>query len=346
MNQIATAINKALRCGSDFYAYRLPLDGEAHFHASVSPGFKSQSGFRIVPFDAEFAGFDEIAIYQEFTAPEFLNADIPSQPINAILPDATTKAQYGEAIDKCLHLLHTRELDKIVLSKVVVCDFKDMDWGTFFNILAEKYQDAFVFIYQTNATGAWIGATPETLGSYHNGIFTTMALAGTRAAGTPEEWGNKEIKEQEFVAEYISSILKQKGILYKMSHRFTKHAGQVEHLCNSFRMHTTKTDAEELVSLLHPTPAVSGIPKEKAIQQIRETEPHCRSCYGGYVGPFSPSGFDYFVNLRSMQFNADRQALFCGGGITAESDTTAEWEETEAKSETLKSILYKMAWLQ
>ena len=79
------------------------------------------------------------------------------------------------------------------------------------------------------------------------------------------------------------------------------------------------------------------LPSKTAISKI---ESHPRTYYGGYLGPVTSSGFDYFVNLRSLTFDKDSQILFCGGGLTVDSNEDSEWSETEAKSQTMKTILY------
>ena len=84
---------------------------------------------------------------------------------------------------------------------------------------------------------------------------------------------------------------------------------------------------------------MAGLPKQKAIELIREAEHHDREYYGGYIGPFSSDEFHYFVNLRSMQFDNDKCRIFVGGGIVSDSVPESEWLETEAKSKTLLSLL-------
>jgi len=94
-----------------------------------------------------------------------------------------------------------------------------------------------------------------------------------------------------------------------------------------------------LIEKLHPTPALAGLPKQKAIELIHKSEHHDREYYGGYIGPFAPNDFHYFVNLRSMKFDSYKCRIFVGGGIVSDSVPESEWLETEAKSKTLLSLL-------
>lgn len=344
---LVKVINKAIAYGIPFFAYRLPDDGlSLCFGAQTSDsGDTASCGFKIEPFDCRKSRFSRI-ICPQLSAGEFIRWKPQESPPSSRYPatafQTTGKSQYFRSIGQCLDLLRSEKLDKIVLSKIIAFDFEDTNWGQFFSDLEAKYPSAFVFIYYTPETGGWAGATPETLGRYSDGKFHTMALAGTRKTGSGYDWTEKEIREQEFVADYISATFSGLGIPFDVSEKATHSAGCVEHLCNYFTADIADSAmAEKLVAALHPTPAVSGIPQRKAMDAIAAIESHERHCYGGYIGPFSPGRFDYFVNLRSLYFNGNTQTLFCGGGITADSKAGSEWEETEAKSATLAPVLKK-----
>lgn len=340
MDHLLKAINKAVVNGCTFYAYRLPGDRLCHFSATSDCNSTSVlSGFKVKPFDST----DTIIIPQSLSAYDFCSIEhLPSSKISSLNFHQTSRSEYNDEFDLCLEKIRSGILDKIVLSKVIVCDNDNIDWGQAFNRMVESYPNAFVFIYNSPRTGAWAGASPETLARYHDATFTTMALAGTKPATDKSAWREKELTEQEYVANYIESIFSQSDILFNKSEKKTVKAGNVKHLCNFFDAHIPSLPvAEQLVDSLHPTPALCGLPTDIAKAAIRDIERNPRQCYGGYVGPFSPSGFDYFVNLRSMAFDKHSQALFCGGGLTIDSVADDEWTETEAKALTMKGILSK-----
>ena len=123
--------------------------------------------------------------------------------------------------------------------------------------------------------------------------------------------------------------------------RFSRKAGQVEHLCTpiSLKVGSANGRLAEILSVLHPTPAVGGYPKELAMEWIRRVEPHERRYYGGYLGPMFGEHVRLFVNLRCMEVDDSRLRLYVGGGLTDKSDPESEWKETEAKAQTLLSII-------
>jgi para-aminobenzoate synthetase component 1 len=87
--------------------------------------------------------------------------------------------------------------------------------------------------------------------------------------------------------------------------------------------------AAELISATFPPASVTGTPKIRARQLLSEWEPHRRGVYCGTVGMASPvAGWELNVAIRTVEFDADsRVVLGVGGGITADSDPAAEWQE-------------------
>ena len=340
MQPESEAIDIALHRRIPFYAYN--HSGKTIFSAQPDSNYTCGEGFTAVPFDI-CSTHPTVKIYRQLSAAETIKqcTAIPEQPLPVISSESTTYDGYMQSISECLRQLQSGQLHKVVLSKVITTAHHIQLWGEFFDKLCETYPDAFKFVFFSEATGAWIGATPETLGEYQNSTFTTMALAGTRKRGTRSEWDDKDIREQSYVAQYIADTIRSAGLESAMSERFTKQAGGVEHLCNTFTVRCTLAKARHLATTLHPTPALAGLPKQEAIDLINGTESHDREYYGGYIGPFTETGFHYFVNLRSMKFDNTKCRIYAGGGIVAGSHPQSEWLETESKALTLLSILNK-----
>jgi len=99
---------------------------------------------------------------------------------------------------------------------------------------------------------------------------------------------------------------------------------------------------QNFINELHPSSAISGMPKHTAITNIKEAETHHRKLYTGYLGFEKGDSINYFVNLRCMQVHKESATLYLGGGITKESILESEWEETEHKAQSLLSPLEKM----
>ena len=120
----------------------------------------------------------------------------------------------------------------------------------------------------------------------------------------------------------------------------TIEAGSVQHLKTTISAQLNSTDQLfTLVSELHPTPAVGGLPKNAAIELILDKESYDRKYYTGFLGPVTKNLSQLFVNLRCLEVLGDSVCLYVGAGITAASDPEAEWEETKLKAQTLLSVL-------
>ena len=87
-----------------------------------------------------------------------------------------------------------------------------------------------------------------------------------------------------------------------------------------------------LLEKLHPTPALGGAPRDKAMAFIGADEPVTRGWYGAPVGFLNPDlGGKFGVAIRSAVAQRDRVWAYAGAGIVADSDPASEWDETAIK---------------
>ena len=83
-----------------------------------------------------------------------------------------------------------------------------------------------------------------------------------------------------------------------------------------------------LLPALFPCGSVTGAPKIRAMQIIRELEPYPRGVYCGSVGWMAPDGdCDFSVAIRTLSIEGGRVTMNVGGGIVADSTAQGEWEE-------------------
>ena len=143
--------------------------------------------------------------------------------------------------------------------------------------------------------------------------------------------------------EHIETVLDQCGITdYKKDPPQSILAGNLLHRVThiQFSHHQLQNSTADFLHLLHPTPAVCGIPRDKSLDKIQQLEKHNREYYSGYCGSLNFIGnTDLFVNLRCMKILPDFLALFVGGGLTDKSVPEDEWEETKLKANTLLSVI-------
>jgi para-aminobenzoate synthetase component I len=96
----------------------------------------------------------------------------------------------------------------------------------------------------------------------------------------------------------------------------------------------------DVVRALFPGGSITGAPKIRAMEIIDELEPNRRSLYTGAIGYFSQGGSSGFnIAIRTILVEGDRASFQVGGGIVADSDPAAEYEETLAKGRGMLAVL-------
>lgn len=253
------------------------------------------------------------------------------------------KTDFKKLVQSIVTHINQKQYSKIVAARVKQIN-KPTSFNpiAFFHQLCEAYSNAFVSLVYTPSAGIWMGATPEVLLQYGHDKFTAYSLAGTKTKAKTT-WGEKEIQEQKFVtACIVKSLQKVAGKTPHLSPTRTIRAGNLFHLRNIVTLRANTPDLwPQLAEQLHPTPAVAGLPVDNAINYIAQHEPNPRLYYSGFMGPVNiQSQINLYVNLRCMHIGSKQLNLYSGCGVTALSDSDAEWMETENKLDTLLKVLF------
>jgi isochorismate synthase len=205
----------------------------------------------------------------------------------------------------------------------------------------DRFPTSMVYLVYTRKGGRWFGCTPELLLEGYGMKWHTMALAGTRT-WEHGNWNEKNSHEQRMVSDYIEGQLQSLGARITRHGPYTSKAGHLFHLRTDYTFHLPKpTSPLKILNLLHPTPALCGLPKMEAWNFIRLFERNKRMYYGGYLGPLNlRAETNIFVNIRCAQMRPGGKALFfAGGGLTRNSIFSEEKEEIKRKMETLLAAL-------
>lgn len=251
-----------------------------------------------------------------------------------------SKKKYLELGFKTLDLIQSKKIEKLVLSRIEKIPFDKQNCQNLFEIFCENYPDAFIYYFEDDILGSWIGVSPELLLNGFSNSFETHSIAGTKVLNDDSEWKKKDIEEHNFVSDYIfETIQKLNPSNMKINSKETIKAGPVKHLKTSFFFTLNGKTIWDVVSLLHPTPAVFGYPKLKSAQAIESIEKHDRELYTGYFGLIDGDNVYLNVNLRCAKIVNDNLFLFLGGGYTKDSIPELEWQETENKKKTFTDVL-------
>lgn len=202
---------------------------------------------------------------------------------------------------------------------------------------------------------ALIGATPELLVQKSGASVVSHPLAGSaarhadpaadRAARQTLEASDKDRREHAIVVEDILDRLSplcrnlarpaapEVAATASMWHLGTRIEGQLK---------DPSMPSVLIASILHPTPAVCGVPVADAARLIRRLEPVARDFYAGAVGWCDLDGQGdgaWFVAIRCADITGATARLFAGAGIVAGSDPAEEAAETGAKFGAMLGIL-------
>lgn len=285
---------------------------------------------------------------------------------------ARIAASYATAFTAFHQAITAGRFAKLVLARTAEEPAVDVDSHIqLFHQACHLYPRLFVALVSTPQSGTWLVATPEILLEGQNGHWRTIALAGTmrltgndlNSEGEQLSWSVKDIREQRYVAAYIADTLRSQGIDFTEDGPRSVRAANLVHLRTDFTFSVPSDVSPEcsdaspvydnkctrvgsLLAALHPTPAVCGLPKADALQFILANEPAPRRYYSGFMGPIGMDSGQggvsthLYVTLRCMELCPDVCRLYAGGGLLAESTLQKEWQETEAKLQTMRQLLY------
>lgn len=248
-------------------------------------------------------------------------------------------------VKRVLRRIEAGEADKVVLARTLeVAPDAPVEPHELVAALWRENRGSHVFLFEPAPGHALVGAAPETVAVFANGVFRATAVAGSAGVGTnsvetaylADRLFNsaKDRAEHDFVVRDMVARLEALGC--EVSRDVEPHVlalARIQHL-------ETKIAAQlprgltllDVLASLHPTPAVCGSPREVALSVLSESEQFDRGWYAGPVGWLDASGRGIFVPaLRSAVCFDGRWRLFAGAGIVAGSDPAAEWEETEIK---------------
>ena len=246
--------------------------------------------------------------------------------------------------------LETGLFRKIVLARCVdEASEEPIDPMELFRRACMLYPRMFISLVSTPKSGVWLTATPEILLEGKGSNWRTIALAGTMklagdqliGEGETVCWPTKDIQEQRIVTTYIAECLEQfTGDFHEEGPR-TVRAANLVHLRSDFTF--SLPDCQHLGDLLHtlhPTPAVCGLPKRETFNFIIQNEHSPRRYYSGFMGMLDPVGDTHlYVSLRCMNIEGNHYHLYAGGGLLKDSILEQEWQETEAKLETMRRCI-------
>lgn len=274
----------------------------------------------------------------------------PEAPPDLALPpmgrrsDLPDRAGWHAMVDRALTDIEAGGLEKVVVARESLFQAADsIAPVALLRRLADQAPSCYHFCFHPAPGRAFIGASPERLFKRANAYLRTEALAGTRPRGRTDAadhmmgetllHSDKERREHQIVVRAIETLLRP-----KCRHIEIENAPSLMRLRHCQHLHTRieaildDPDADaSLIECLHPTPAVGGLPRSRALQWIAAQEPFDRGIYAAPAGWVGYDAAEFCVAIRSGLVQENTLAVYTGAGIVAGADPEEEWEEINSK---------------
>lgn len=252
--------------------------------------------------------------------------------------------EWKQSVDEVVEELKKGSLKKVVLARELRLYFdQKVKAEVILEKLYNQQPDSFIFAFESNGD-CFIGATPERLVKKQGDNVFSTCLAGSIKRGRTEEEDKflgqtllndqKNLIEHGFVVEMIKEALEEscEEIILPEKPQLMK-IRDIQHLYTPV-IGKCQQDASLLllVERLHPTPALGGLPKQEAVEKIRDVEELDRGFYAAPLGWVDYQGNGEFsVSIRSGLIQGKEASIFAGCGVVANSDSESEYLETSLK---------------
>lgn len=258
------------------------------------------------------------------------------------------KATVKQAVEE----INSGDTQKIVLARELNVQLSSAaNIASMLDMFQRTQENSFLFAIEYNGD-CFMGATPERLVRMDKERVLSTCLAGTIRRGASQKEDDalgqellndrKNREEHDFVVKMIRDGLRmycddihipEVPVTYPLKH--LQHLYTPVHALLKKGYHIT-----DIVEALHPTPALGGVPRDKALGFIRNNENLERGWYGAPLGWFdSNQNGEFAVSIRSGLVKGNSVSLFAGCGIMGESDPEDEYKETMIKFSPMLSVL-------
>lgn len=250
-------------------------------------------------------------------------------------------AWWMQLVGRATERIRAGELRKVVLAReVVVTANRAVDPRPALQRLRAAYPTCYV-----SYVDGFACASPELLVSRQGDVVRAHPMAGTAARlGDPAADAklaasllanaNYRHEHQLTIDMVHDTLLPWCSFLDAEPEPSVVAVANVQHLATLVEGRLSKPEPSvlELVTTLHPTPAVGGDPRPAALALQRSIEQLDRRRYAGPVGWVDADGNGaWAVGVRAAEFDGDTVRVYAGNGIVADSDPTTELAETQAK---------------
>ncbi|MDP2181643.1 MAG: anthranilate synthase component I [Actinomycetota bacterium] len=281
-------------------------------------------------------------------------AELGSVGVTAEVPleAHTSHDEFLEQVRTAKEHIAAGDIFQVVLSQRFSAPYAD-DGLDLYRVLRAVNPSPYMFYLRTRDV-TLVGSSPEPLVRVEGDEVLTRPLAGTRPRGADlAEDGRLRadlLSDEKERAEHVMLVDLGRNDLGRVSVPGTvkvdelmevEYYSHVMHIVSNVTGTLAKDkDSVDALEATFPAGTVSGAPKIRAMEIIRDLEPAERGPYAGTVGYFGLDGaMDMCITIRTFVLAGGRAYLQSGAGIVADSDPESEYEECLHKARALHKAL-------
>ena len=257
----------------------------------------------------------------------------------------TGEARYKEYVRKIRQYILDGDCMQVVPSQRMKLKFTDNPLSLY-RALRTLNPSPYMFYYDSGDFHI-VGSSPEILVRRERDTLIVRPIAGTRLRGkTPaEDLANEHdlLHDAKEIAEHVMLIdlgrndvgrVSQTGQVSVTDKMVIERYSHVMHIVSNVEGRLQDgINNMDILAATFPAGTLSGAPKVRALEIIEELEPAKRCIYGGAVGCWSfNNDMDLAIAIRTAVIKNQTLYVQSGGGIVADSEEEAEWQETQNKA--------------
>ncbi len=322
---------------------QLIFDGVDGVVYIIAPVWKTDGDAGKV-YDATVARLEKIAkLLQGPVDQRNYYKDVPAAKPN--FASNMSEAEHAAMVAKAKDYIAAGDIFQVVLGQRFTADFKLPPFALYRSL---RHMNPSPFLFYLNFGGyALVGSSPEILVRLRDETVTIRPIAGTRKRGKNKAedaaLAADLLADPKELAEHLMLLdlgrndvgrVAKAGDVRVTERMIIEHYSHVMHIVSNVEgTIDAKYDAVDALVAGFPAGTVSGAPKIRAMEIIDTLEPVKRSYYGGCVGYFSANGtMDTCITLRTALVKDGKIHVQAGGGIVADSDPAAEYQESLNKA--------------
>jgi anthranilate synthase component I len=257
-------------------------------------------------------------------------------------------SQFHDMVEKAKEYILAGDVFQVVLSQRFAVPFKLPPFSLY---RALRRLNPSPFLFHLNfGDFAVVGSSPEILVRVRDDKVTIRPIAGTRPRGeTPQEdqaLADELLADPKELAEHLMLLdlgrndvgrVAKIGTVKVTDQMMIERYSHVMHIVSNVEGELDpQYDALRALFAGFPAGTVSGAPKVRAMEIIDELESEKRGIYAGCIGYFGANGdMDTCIALRTAVVKDDTMYVQAGGGVVADSDPEAEYQESRNKARAL-----------